>query len=103
MSHQTTSSERPTNPPALLALLIGAFGGLYTGSLPILEAFAFIALLMAGAGIYQLPAILAFERNIPFKWVLWGLNLAFGFTLMGWFVCLMCALLMQPKPAGEVK
>lgn len=58
----------------------------------------FVALIMGlGIGIafsiYLLPWIIAYERNLIKKDFLLVFNILFGFTLIGWGVCLVWAIL----------
>lgn len=39
-----------------------------------------------------IPTFIAFRRNHPNRWVIFVVNLAFGYTLVGWFVALIWAL-----------
>ena len=43
--------------------------------------------------LYLVPALIAFQRNISTRWLLLGVNLMFGWTLLGWLVSLMWALM----------
>lgn len=51
-------------------------------------------------GLYFLPAIVAFAREVPSKWSIGVINLFLGWTLVGWVVALAMAVRsVPPSPA----
>lgn len=54
--------------------------------------FILLALFVIAAGAYSFPASIAFLRGHHQRYAILVLNLAFGWTLLGWFAALIWAL-----------
>ncbi len=55
---------------------------------------------IAVAGVYAAPAWLAFSRHHPRRWLVAAGSLAFGWTVLAWFLALACALGPGAGPAA---
>lgn len=55
-------------------------------------------LLAAAIGVYLLPSILAFNRQVPNRWSVVVINVLLGWTLIGWAVALAMAVRDRPSP-----
>jgi uncharacterized membrane protein YhaH (DUF805 family) len=74
--------------------------------LPIDSGFAIgmIVLFTVIIAAYLLPALIAFSRRHRNRWVILAINLAFGFTLIGWAIALVWALNKVDDPIkGGIK
>lgn len=63
-----------------------------------MEAFLIIFFIAVGLCAYFLPTIVGTKREIPFDTLLFFINLLVGWTILGWFFCLLWALLATPAP-----
>ena len=63
------------------------------------EAWAFLAVC---ACCYLYPSWIAFRRNVPTKWDLLFVNVVLGWTVIGYFGCMLCAMGTKPVARGEV-
>ena len=70
-----------------LALAIPAFAD--DGATTIVVLMGLFVILLI---ITFIPTYVAFSRNHPNRWLIFIVNLAFGYTLVGWFVALIWAL-----------
>jgi Superinfection immunity protein len=57
-----------------------------TNSLPVIENWWLIICLLVGA--YFAPALVAFLRRQQNRWLILTLNILFGWTVVGWMICL---------------
>lgn len=46
--------------------------------------------------IYMLPTLMAYSREHPRRALIGVLNIAFGWTLIGWILVFLCAALARP-------
>lgn len=53
----------------------------------------FMVELLIALILYMLPTLLAFARDIPARHTITVLNIVFGWTLIGWIICFLWALL----------
>jgi len=61
------------------------------------EHTIFVILLLLCVIIYMLPTLIAFARDIPRRHAVTVVNIVFGWTLVGWFVCFLWAALARPS------
>ena len=47
---------------------------------------------------YWIPAVVAFLRNHPYRWLILIANCVFGVTVFGWFLILIWAAYEKPTP-----
>jgi ATP-dependent Zn protease len=52
----------------------------------------FIIILLLSIFVFFIPSIIAFNRQHRNRWVIFVINIVFGFTLLGWLVALIWAL-----------
>jgi len=67
------------------------------------EAFAVLGFVVVALVIILLPAIIAFRRHHPNRWLILAVTLVFGATLLGWLVAMVWALNVAhaPKEGSE--
>lgn len=68
------------------------------------EAIGILVLICIAVLIYMLPAVIAFVRGHPNRWVIFALNLFLGGTGIVWLGCLIWALMavhLSNKPGGS--
>lgn len=58
----------------------------------------FIVQLLLVLILYMLPTLIAFARDIPARHLILVLNIIFGWTLIGWFVVFLWAMLAETAP-----
>jgi hypothetical protein len=61
----------------------------------------FVLLLLVTLAIYMLPALVAHARDLPQRRTITLVNIIFGWTLIGWLVSFLWALLAE-TPADEL-
>ena len=59
-------------------------------------------MIIALAGLYILPSMLAWKRGSSRKWKITAINLLLGWTVIGWIVSMVLAYAYEPPPEGEV-
>jgi hypothetical protein len=59
------------------------------------EHTVFIILLLLCVIIYMLPTLIAYARDIPQRQTVTIVNIIFGWTLIGWFICFLWAALAE--------
>ena len=59
------------------------------------EHTVFVILLMLCVIIYMLPTLIAYARDIPSRHMVTVINIVFGWTLIGWFICFLWASLAE--------
>ncbi len=88
-----TPSLRATDSKSLVGMLallfIAALAGKLLGG--IFFVVGGIALLVFSIGIYFLPSFIAIDRDHPNTISIIVINLLFGWTLIGWLICLVWA------------
>ena len=57
----------------------------------------FVILLLLIVAIYMLPTLVAYARDIPQRHIITVLNIILGWTLIGWVVCFLWALLAETQ------
>lgn len=82
----------PTFAMAMSDATAGAGGG---------NAALGFALIGTTAAFYLLPAIIALVRGVNFSWALVLINIFFGWTVLGWFVCLIWAVIGITRAQDE--
>jgi hypothetical protein len=55
----------------------------------------FVILLLLCLIIYMLPTLIAYARDIPSRQTITVVNIVFGWTLIGWFICFLWAMLAE--------
>lgn len=68
------------------------------------EVLGILVLICIAVLIYMLPAVIAFVRGHPNRWVIFALNLFLGGTGIVWLGCLIWALMavhLSNKPGGS--
>ena len=92
---------KPTNFPLLFCVLLTCLSIWDTTSAvttPDDQWTIFVALVVFGASwAYMLPSILAFKYNADLRWLVFGMNLVLGWTVIVWIVCFF-SLNQQQKP-----
>ena len=69
-------------------------GGIIAGGIAALGGF-FIVPFIAGVLFYFIPFIVGHSRSVQNRTLLFLVNLIFGWTVFGWFACLLWAVLAQ--------
>lgn len=65
-------------------------------------AFAMFAVMCVALGLYSIPAVVAFHRGHPNRWVILAVNFLFGGTGIGWIGALLwAASAIHRSPAGN--
>ena len=59
------------------------------------EHTIFVILLLLCVIIYMLPTLIAYARDIPSRKTVTVVNVVFGWTLIGWFICFLWATLAE--------
>jgi hypothetical protein len=59
------------------------------------EHTVFVILLLLCLIIYMLPTLIAYARDIPSRHTVTVINIIFGWTLIGWFICFLWASLAE--------
>ena len=69
-----------------------------------LGSFGILSILMfvIAAGVYMLPAIIAFIRKHERRWLIFALDLVLGGTGVGWIVALVWACLSTKQEAAII-
>jgi hypothetical protein len=57
---------------------------------------------LIAALVYCSPMMIAFVRNVEYKWPLYFGNLLLGFTGIGWVYCLFYAVFGDKEKAGKI-
>lgn len=55
----------------------------------------FVILLLLCLIIYMLPTLIAYARDVPSRQTITVVNIIFGWTLIGWFICFLWAMLAE--------
>jgi hypothetical protein len=55
----------------------------------------FVILLLLCVIIYMLPTLVAYARDIPSRKTVTVVNIIFGWTLIGWFIAFLWAMLAE--------
>jgi hypothetical protein len=61
------------------------------------EHTIFVILLMLCIIIYLLPTLIAFARDVRSRHAVTVVNIVLGWTLIGWFICFLWAMLGEPS------
>ncbi len=59
-------------------------------------------MIIALAGLYILPSMLAWKRGSSRRWKITAINLLLGWTVIGWIVSMVLTYAYEPPPPGEV-
>lgn len=57
-------------------------------------AFLMFTMFLVGIlaiSLYFLPSVIAFVRHTRYRWWVVAVNVLFGFSLVGWFICAVAA------------
>jgi hypothetical protein len=55
----------------------------------------FVILLLLCVIIYMLPTVIAYARDVPSRRTITVVNIIFGWTLIGWFIAFLWAMLAE--------
>lgn len=55
----------------------------------------FVILLLLCLIIYMLPTLIAYARDVPSRQTITVVNIIFGWTLIGWFIAFLWAMLAE--------
>lgn len=61
----------------------------------------FVITLMVIVIIYMLPTLIAYARDIPQRQTIGVLNIVFGWTLIGWVIMFLWALMAETGPEEQ--
>ncbi len=56
-----------------------------------------VILLLAIAGLYMLPTLVAYGRDIPQRQIITIVNIVLGWTLIGWVVIFLWAMMAETQ------
>jgi len=57
----------------------------------------FMVELLLALILYMLPTLIAFARDVPQRFLINVLNIILGWTLIGWIVCFLWALMAETE------